>query len=102
MVKLGHSANATIIQWHVVAMFLPSFFIGNLISRFGVRGCCGYALFYGATIYLLDSGWFLAVLGGACHAGASGISCRRQFADCAGGETVGRGRVQGIGDLLTT
>ena len=33
--KLGTSANATIIQWHVVAMFLPSFFTGNLIARFG-------------------------------------------------------------------
>lgn len=33
--KLGTSANATIIQWHVVAMFLPSFFTGSLIARFG-------------------------------------------------------------------
>jgi MFS family permease len=33
---LGTSANATIIQWHVVAMFAPSFFTGNLISRFGI------------------------------------------------------------------
>ena len=27
---------ATVIQWHVVAMFLPSFFTGGLINRFGV------------------------------------------------------------------
>ena len=33
--KLGNSANATIIQWHVTAMFLPSFFTGSLIGRFG-------------------------------------------------------------------
>ena len=35
VVKLGTSANATIIQWHVVSMFAPSFFTGNLIARFG-------------------------------------------------------------------
>ena len=42
VVKLGHSANATIIQWHVVAMFLPSFFTGNLICfefTFSVNNC---------------------------------------------------------------
>ena len=35
--KLGTSANATIIQWHVVAMFAPAFFTGNLITRFGAQ-----------------------------------------------------------------
>ena len=29
--QLGTLANATIIQWHVVAMFAPSFSTGNLI-----------------------------------------------------------------------
>lgn len=28
--------SATVIQWHVVAMFLPSFFTGHLINRFGI------------------------------------------------------------------
>ena len=34
----GHAleASATVIQWHVLGMFLPSFFTGNLIHRFGV------------------------------------------------------------------
>lgn len=27
---------ATVIQWHIVGMFLPSFFTGHLIKRFGV------------------------------------------------------------------
>lgn len=27
---------ATVIQWHVLGMFIPSFFTGNLIRRFGV------------------------------------------------------------------
>jgi MFS family permease len=26
---------ASVIQWHVLAMFVPSFFTGNLINRFG-------------------------------------------------------------------
>jgi MFS family permease len=29
------SASAFVIQWHVIAMFMPSFFTGNLIQRFG-------------------------------------------------------------------
>lgn len=36
----GHAfhfdATSSVIQWHVVAMFAPSFFTGSLISRFGV------------------------------------------------------------------
>ena len=30
------SSAATVIQWHVLGMFAPSFFTGNLIRRFGV------------------------------------------------------------------
>ena len=39
MVDCGHSVtNATLgIQWHVFAMFAPSFFTGSLILRFGVE-----------------------------------------------------------------
>ena len=32
----GFGDNATVIQWHIIAMFLPSFFTGHLIQRFGV------------------------------------------------------------------
>lgn len=34
----GHSTNdsATVIQWHVLGMFVPSFFTGSLIDRLGV------------------------------------------------------------------
>jgi MFS family permease len=34
----GHSfeSTASVIQWHVVAMFAPSFFTGHLIKRFGL------------------------------------------------------------------
>lgn len=32
----GFEATAFVIQWHVLAMFVPSFFTGNLIHRFGI------------------------------------------------------------------
>lgn len=32
---LGFAETATVIQWHVLAMFAPSFFTGRLIERFG-------------------------------------------------------------------
>ncbi|MDR6815004.1 MFS family permease [Neorhizobium sp. 2083] len=68
------------IQWHVLAMFAPSFFTGMLISRFGVEkivaagllilmGCAviahmGIALwnFWGALV-LLGVGWNFAFIG---------------------------------------
>lgn len=34
--KLSFAETASVIQWHVVAMFAPSFFTGALIQRFGV------------------------------------------------------------------
>ena len=34
---LGFENAAFIIQWHVLAMYVPSFFTGNLITRFGVK-----------------------------------------------------------------
>lgn len=38
MTVCGHTfgASATVIQWHVLGMFVPSFFTGHLIRRFGV------------------------------------------------------------------
>lgn len=33
--NLGFPETATVIQWHVLAMFAPSFFTGSLILRFG-------------------------------------------------------------------
>ena len=104
--KLGNSANATIIQWHVVAMFLPSFFTGNLIARFGVsRVLWAGVLFYVATIILslmANSFWLywsaLVTLGlgwNFMYVGGSSLIARVA-------QPSERGRVQGIGDLLTT
>ena len=43
MAGCGHSFGDTafVIEWHVLAMFLPSFFTGNLINRFGVLKIMG-------------------------------------------------------------
>ncbi len=43
MKSYGHSLgdSATVIQWHVLGMFLPSFFTGSLIQRFGVLPIIG-------------------------------------------------------------
>lgn len=44
------SDTAFIIQWHVVAMFAPSFFTGHLIGYFGIR----FVLRCGAAVCLLS------------------------------------------------
>jgi len=103
---LGTSANATIIQWHVVAMFAPSFFTGNLISRFGimkilVAGLLAYVgaiatalmatgfVHYFSALFLLGLGWNFLYIGGSTL-----------VASVATPEE--RGRVQGVADLATT
>jgi MFS family permease len=75
------SAAATIIQFHVLGMFLPSFFTGSLIARFGVLRIMltgvlllaghvmatltgtGFNSFVGALI-LLGVGWNFLYIGG--------------------------------------
>ena len=94
MVGCGHSVtDATLgIQWHVLAMYAPSFFTGSLIARFGVERIVGLGLalialtagigvagitvahFWGALI-LLGIGWNFAFIGAttmvtACHRAA--------------------------------
>lgn len=77
----GLSAAATVIQLHVLGMFLPSFFTGSLIARFGVLRVMlagvallaghvvmtltgtGFESFAGALI-LLGVGWNFLYIGG--------------------------------------
>ena len=104
--QLGTSANATIIQWHVVAMFAPSFFTGSLIQRFGIikillGGLLAYILamvtalvgdqfsHYFVALFLLGFGWNFLYIGGSTL-----------VASVATAEE--RGRVQGVADLTTT
>ena len=104
--QLGTSANATIIQWHVVAMFAPSFFTGNLIQRFGIIKILSFGLLayivamvtalagdhfthYFVALFLLGLGWNFLYIGGSTL-----------VASVATAEE--RGRVQGVADLATT
>jgi predicted MFS family arabinose efflux permease len=91
MVGCGHSVTdaALGIQWHVLAMYGPSFFTGSLISRFGVARitalglvCIGVASVIGisgttvphfwAGLMFLGLGWNFAFIGATtmvtqCH-----------------------------------
>ncbi len=91
MVGCGHSVTdaALGIQWHVIAMYGPSFFTGSLILRFGVERIAGLGLllligaavvgisgltvahFWGSLV-LLGLGWNFAFIGATtmvteCH-----------------------------------
>ena len=79
----GHpyTAAATVISWHIIGMFGPSFFTGNLIKRFGVLQvmfagamllfvCVGIALsgisipHFWFALVLLGVGWNFLFIGG--------------------------------------
>lgn len=77
---LGFAETATVIQWHVVAMFAPSFFTGSLIQRWGVLpvmflggvsmlACIGVAvngetlLHFELALVLLGIGWNFLYVG---------------------------------------
>jgi predicted MFS family arabinose efflux permease len=102
----GHSVtDSTLgIQWHVVAMFAPSFFTGALIARFGkeVMVAVGLAILaasafvdlagtsvpiFWAGLVLLGLGWNFAFIG------ATSI-----ITDCHSASE--RNKVQGLNDLL--
>ncbi len=48
--KLGDSASATVIQWHVIAMFAPSFFTGSIINFLGSRK----VMMMGVILYIMS------------------------------------------------
>ncbi|NBB81845.1 MAG: MFS transporter [Alphaproteobacteria bacterium] len=83
MVACGFAFNtaASVIQWHALAMFLPSFFTGSLIARFGaeriilvgavLNGLClainltGVEFFqFWSALVLLGLGWNFMFIGG--------------------------------------
>jgi MFS family permease len=72
---------AFVIQWHVLGMFVPSFFTGHLINRFGTRRiimagivanllCVAINLFgqslhhFWLALFLLGLGWNFMFIGG--------------------------------------
>ncbi len=103
---LGDTQNARIIQWHVIAMFAPSFFTGRLIKKWGFKiiilsglacylASIGFGLMgvgfihYFLSLVFLGLGWnFLFVSGSTL------------IADVA--SPAERGRVQGMADFLLT
>lgn len=79
--NLDFSDTAFVIQWHVIAMFAPSFVTGSLIKRFGVRtilftgvllslGCVAVALrgvdlnHFWVALMLVGVGWNFMYVGG--------------------------------------
>ncbi len=89
MCGLPLAASNTAIQWHIVAMYGPSFFTGSLIARFGaarvvaagllLTACAGAvglsgvtAAHFGAVLVLLGLGWNFGFVGASsmvlgCH-----------------------------------
>ncbi|MEM7567910.1 MAG: MFS transporter [Pseudomonadota bacterium] len=68
MVGCGHSTTEALlgIQWHVIAMFGPSFFTGSLIARYGVERITGLGfILLGASAALALTGLELAQFWGA-------------------------------------
>jgi MFS family permease len=83
MAVCGHGFNDTafVIEWHMLGMFAPSFFMGNLVGRFGALNIilCGVVLMVGAlltglsgisvvqfwgALVLLGLGWNCMFVGG--------------------------------------
>ncbi|MBI3992149.1 MAG: MFS transporter [Candidatus Lambdaproteobacteria bacterium] len=107
MVAHAHPFNdaATVIQWHVVGMFLPSFFTGSLINRMGelpvifagvvidlfcvVVALGGYEFFnFWLALILVGLGWNFMFVGG------SSLVTRTH-------NEVERAKTQGTNDFLT-
>ncbi len=104
--KLSDVANSIVIQWHVFAMFAPSFFTGFLIRRFGETGMIAAGLLlYVAAVLLLQQGFtfwhyfFVLLLVGfgwnALYVTGSSI-----IASVATPEE--RAKVQGFSDFIVT
>ena len=102
--KLGDSASATVIQWHVIAMFAPSFFTGTIISSLGNRkvmmtGLFLYAFSISFTIIgqTIEHFWialFLCGLGwNFLYVGGSDIIAKSAFPE-------ERAKVQGVTDFI--
>ncbi len=100
----SHAQAALGIQWHVVAMYLPSFFTGNLIDRYGKINIviAGMLLLTGASIVGLSGetiGHFwtsLVLLGMGWNFGYIGATA--MVTDCYRSDEMNK--VQGLNDFL--
>lgn len=106
MIHAGHGlSTATLgIQWHVLAMYAPSFMTGRLMQRFGKRKVCASGLLLIATASLISmsgSGTFhfwtgLIVLGIGWNFGFIGATA--MVTDCYRANE--RTKVQALNDTL--
>ncbi len=101
---LNFSDTAFVIEWHILGMFVPSFFTGHLIARFGVVNIItvGIALMSAAVIVSTTGGGLLQFWGGLVLIGL-GWNCM-----FVGGSTLltecyvpsERAKVQALNDFL--
>jgi MFS family permease len=94
------------IQWHVLGMFIPSFFAGRLIDRFGANtisligmsilivsiliSISGVTLLhFFSGLFLLGIGWNLMYTAGSTMIATSHRTCEK-------------GKVQGLGELIVS
>lgn len=106
VVGCGFTQNsaADVVSFHVLAMFVPSFFTGSLIARFGVEKimALGLAILASAGIVALSGvtleNFFIALvlLGIGWNFGFIGATAMLSSSH----EPSERGRVQGMNDLL--
>ncbi|MCL6281923.1 MFS transporter [Ruegeria sp. 2012CJ41-6] len=95
---------ADVVTWHVLAMFVPSFFTGHLIARFGVEKimALGLVILAAAGVVALEgvdlNNFFLALilLGVGWNFGFIGATSMLAAAHTPSE----RGRMQGLNDLL--
>ena len=103
---LSDADNALVIQWHVVAMFLPSFFTGFLIRRFGPdRIILSGLVLYGIAVMILLSGtyfwhYFMVLL--LVGFGWNALYATGSSVIAASAEPVERPKVQGMSDFIIT
>ena len=104
--NLTDADNAAVIQWHVVAMFAPSFFTGVLIKRFGADSIIGMGLvFYLIAVVVLFGGtsfWHYLITLAMVGFGWNALYVTGSAVIAASATPSERPKVQGISDFIIT
>ena len=103
---LTDTDNALIIQWHVIAMFLPSFFTGVLIQRFGAdRVILAGLAFYSVAVAVLLAGthfWHYFAVLMMVGFGWNALYVTGSSVIAASARPEERAKVQGMSDFIIT
>lgn len=98
--------NALVIQWHVIAMFLPSFFTGRLIRRFGADTIIfsGIALYCLAVVILLNgvTFWHYFIVLALVGLGWNALYVTGSSIIAGAASPAERAKVQGVSDFIIT